>query len=263
MSTDANATNLAGELIAAIRVNSLRGTFKEATHEQIEEYLKPFCEKLRKLQAQTHTAMTMPDNLPPPPAPPEGHHWVYRGTNWDNGGKRATYCYISSDVIVWTNCKPSGCDGHYLEAVRDEHEQLHAPGDPSEWDRHFVSYKPAVASPEANLVQQLRCIAGTSILKDHPFRSLITDAATTIESLQRERDEHLRSRIHWQGRFNTEQQRRDELEQRIRDIEREKRESMQAFWSAKAAQLDIEYPEPHIERLRRHFKQRIHRVREQ
>jgi len=35
-----------GELIAAVRVNSMRDTFREATHDQIETWLKPWIEKL-------------------------------------------------------------------------------------------------------------------------------------------------------------------------------------------------------------------------
>jgi hypothetical protein len=35
-----------GELIAAVRVNTRRGTFREATVEQIDEWLKPWVDKL-------------------------------------------------------------------------------------------------------------------------------------------------------------------------------------------------------------------------
>ena len=38
---------IAGELIAAIRVNVLRGTFATATIEQIDEWLKPWTDKMR------------------------------------------------------------------------------------------------------------------------------------------------------------------------------------------------------------------------
>jgi hypothetical protein len=42
---DAIAT-VAGELVAAIRVNVMRGTFAEATIEQTDEWLKPWIEKI-------------------------------------------------------------------------------------------------------------------------------------------------------------------------------------------------------------------------
>jgi hypothetical protein len=35
-----------GELIAAVRVNAMRGTFREATVEQIDGWLKPWVDKL-------------------------------------------------------------------------------------------------------------------------------------------------------------------------------------------------------------------------
>jgi len=35
-----------GELIAAVRVNAMRDTFREATVEQVEEWLKPWVDKL-------------------------------------------------------------------------------------------------------------------------------------------------------------------------------------------------------------------------
>ena len=37
---------IAGELIAAIRINSLRGTFAASTHAEIEEWLKPWVARL-------------------------------------------------------------------------------------------------------------------------------------------------------------------------------------------------------------------------
>jgi hypothetical protein len=37
---------LAGELIAAIRMNTMRGTWVNATTEQVDEWLKPFVERL-------------------------------------------------------------------------------------------------------------------------------------------------------------------------------------------------------------------------
>jgi hypothetical protein len=37
---------MAGELIAAIRINSLRGTFAASTHAEIEEWLKPWVARL-------------------------------------------------------------------------------------------------------------------------------------------------------------------------------------------------------------------------
>lgn len=39
---------LAGELIAAIRVNMLRGTFADSTPEQVENWLVPFIARLKK-----------------------------------------------------------------------------------------------------------------------------------------------------------------------------------------------------------------------
>ena len=38
---------IAGELIAAIRVNVLRGTFATATIEQVDEWLKPWIDRMR------------------------------------------------------------------------------------------------------------------------------------------------------------------------------------------------------------------------
>jgi hypothetical protein len=40
------ASTLAGELIAMIRVNALRGTFATATFEEIEDHLKPWIARL-------------------------------------------------------------------------------------------------------------------------------------------------------------------------------------------------------------------------
>ena len=47
------AVMLAGELVAVIRVNAMRGTWAEATPEQVYEFLAPWIEKLRVAQATT------------------------------------------------------------------------------------------------------------------------------------------------------------------------------------------------------------------
>jgi hypothetical protein len=44
------AATLAGELIAMIRVNALRGTFATATFEEIEEHLKPWIARLMEIR---------------------------------------------------------------------------------------------------------------------------------------------------------------------------------------------------------------------
>jgi hypothetical protein len=44
---------ICGELIAAIRVNSMRDTFREATHNQIEEWLKQWVDKLAAAKGGT------------------------------------------------------------------------------------------------------------------------------------------------------------------------------------------------------------------
>lgn len=48
------ATRLAGELIAIIRVNAMRGTFATATVEQIEEFIAPRIEQLKAIQFEHH-----------------------------------------------------------------------------------------------------------------------------------------------------------------------------------------------------------------
>ena len=48
----ADALTLAGELIAMIRVNVYRGSFKECTPEQIDEHLKPWEKRLRALRTK-------------------------------------------------------------------------------------------------------------------------------------------------------------------------------------------------------------------
>lgn len=40
------AATLAGELIAAIRINAMRGTFATAAPEQVDEWLQPFIQRL-------------------------------------------------------------------------------------------------------------------------------------------------------------------------------------------------------------------------
>lgn len=44
------SAELAGEIIAMIRVNVMRDTFREATIEQVDEHLKPWIERLAALQ---------------------------------------------------------------------------------------------------------------------------------------------------------------------------------------------------------------------
>lgn len=44
------AATLAGELIAMIRVNALRGTFATATFEEIEDHLKPWIARLMEIR---------------------------------------------------------------------------------------------------------------------------------------------------------------------------------------------------------------------
>lgn len=48
------ATRLAGELIATIRVNALRGTFATATFEEIEEFIAPRIEQLKAIEGEHH-----------------------------------------------------------------------------------------------------------------------------------------------------------------------------------------------------------------
>jgi len=43
---------IAGELIAAVRVNSMRDTFREATTEQIDEWLKPWVDRLAETKGK-------------------------------------------------------------------------------------------------------------------------------------------------------------------------------------------------------------------
>jgi hypothetical protein len=40
---------MAGELVAIIRVNAMHGTWAEATPEQVDEFLVPWVEKLRRV----------------------------------------------------------------------------------------------------------------------------------------------------------------------------------------------------------------------
>jgi hypothetical protein len=44
------AATLAGELIAMIRVNAMRGTFATATVEEIEDHLKPWIARLMEIR---------------------------------------------------------------------------------------------------------------------------------------------------------------------------------------------------------------------
>jgi hypothetical protein len=41
-----------GELIAAVRVNAMRGTFREAAVEQVEEWIKPWVDKLAAVKGE-------------------------------------------------------------------------------------------------------------------------------------------------------------------------------------------------------------------
>ena len=59
-----NAVMLAGELVAIIRANAMRGTWAEATPEQVDEFLVPWIAKLRV--AQGYSWMNTPEQ---PPAP--------------------------------------------------------------------------------------------------------------------------------------------------------------------------------------------------
>ena len=45
-----DARTLAGELIAAIRVNTLRGTFAAATPKQVDDWLQPFIQRINTQQ---------------------------------------------------------------------------------------------------------------------------------------------------------------------------------------------------------------------
>ena len=47
------AVMLAGELVAIIRVNAMRGTWAEATPEQVDEFLVPWIAKLRVAQGHS------------------------------------------------------------------------------------------------------------------------------------------------------------------------------------------------------------------
>jgi hypothetical protein len=54
------AVMLAGELVAVIRVNAMRGTWAEATPEQVYEFLAPWIEKLRVTQGHSPYNETCP-----------------------------------------------------------------------------------------------------------------------------------------------------------------------------------------------------------
>lgn len=47
------AVMLAGELVAIIRANAMRGTWAEATPEQVDEFLVPWIAKLRVAQGHS------------------------------------------------------------------------------------------------------------------------------------------------------------------------------------------------------------------
>jgi len=67
------AATLAGELIAMIRVNALRGTFATATFEEIEDHLKPWIARLMEIRhrpiipaiRETNTEEVAGEALPP------------------------------------------------------------------------------------------------------------------------------------------------------------------------------------------------------
>jgi hypothetical protein len=48
--TNEKLIRVVGEIIAAVRVNSLRDTFKEATPEQIDTWLQPWVDQLANLR---------------------------------------------------------------------------------------------------------------------------------------------------------------------------------------------------------------------
>jgi len=56
------AVMLAGELVAIIRVNAMRGTWSEVTPEQVDEFLVPWIAKLRTVQG--HSPATASEKLP-------------------------------------------------------------------------------------------------------------------------------------------------------------------------------------------------------
>ena len=53
------SAQLAGELIACIRINTMRGSFAEATIEQVEEWLIPWVAKLKEVSPKP---LTCPSN---------------------------------------------------------------------------------------------------------------------------------------------------------------------------------------------------------
>jgi hypothetical protein len=81
-------------------------------------------------------ALEMPDNLLPLPPVPEGYdRWEYRGIGW-KPDHFVCYGFCPELSNRWRSrggkSLPDGSyDTHYIEAVKDE--QLHAPGDLSEW----------------------------------------------------------------------------------------------------------------------------------
>lgn len=62
-----SATNLAGELIAVIRVNVMRGTFRETTIQQVDEHLKPWVERLAELRPAPPASPTNDQSQAPRP----------------------------------------------------------------------------------------------------------------------------------------------------------------------------------------------------
>lgn len=67
-----DAVNLAARLVAAVRVNALRGTFLEATYEQVDAWLEPFITTLRQLQRPDDAVPEYDAKPYDPPQPPPG-----------------------------------------------------------------------------------------------------------------------------------------------------------------------------------------------
>lgn len=63
---DDKGATLAGELIAMIRLNALRGTFATATVAEIDEHLQPWIARLLELRAATPTSLQRSTTPPSP-----------------------------------------------------------------------------------------------------------------------------------------------------------------------------------------------------
>ena len=72
----------------------------------------------------------LPEGLPPLPAPPAGHVWVYRGRDWSNP-EPCFFAYVEPHDTHWLitlfPMRPSASFGHYAEAVPIEAETTHQP----------------------------------------------------------------------------------------------------------------------------------------